>query len=322
MNTSKRIIWIDDNPQRKRTADDLNAVFHNVRREDLANVISNLFKGGQPALVIIDHILDQTTTSDPLLHRGSTIAEALKEKWPGCPVVGVTNIDHVSDIDLRTKRTYDILLPFTNFGGYFHQITTIAHDFARVARRRPNQPSDLVDLLKPPSVDKERLEAALPEDLKRSPGEASIASRLFRWVNDLLGRPGFLYDHLWSATFLGLTPEGFDRVKRRFNAAEYAGIFANPNEPHWWLSRLSETLYNEVESKPGEMSWHLGRRLASTDSSSYSRCYVCHEEYPETVAYLDASSEDPQQMHLRCTSLHPRYKRELYFEDMRIMCAK
>jgi hypothetical protein len=317
--TSPPIIWIDDNPQRERTADDLNAEFRNVQKENLADVVSELFKGAQPHLVIIDHILDQATTNDPLLRRGSTIAEAIKERWPTCPVVGVTNADNVNDIDLRTKRAYDALLPFVHFGRYFDQITGIAREFARVARKKPTRPRDIVDFLKPPAEEKERLEAALPDDLKASPGDASAASRLYRWVKRLLDRPGFLYDQLWAATFLGLTPEGFETVKRRLTSAEYGGLFANADDPHWWVSRLSEILYREAEPRPSEMSWHLGRRLPSIKRRHYSRCYVCGEEYPETVAYLDASSEERHPMHLKCTELHPRYKRELYLEDMRIM---
>jgi len=317
--TSRRIIWIDDNPQRKRTADDLNAEFRNVGKEDLAEVVSEIFKGAQPHLVIIDLILDKTTTNDPLLQRGSTIAEAIKERWPGCPVVGVTNADNVGDIDLRTQRTYDALLPFVNFGRYVDQITSIASDFALVARKKPGSPRDLVDFLKPPAAERDRLEAALPEDLKISPADKSTASWLYRWISLLLNRPGFLYDQLWSATFLGLTLKGFEIVKHRFASAEYAGIFANADAARWWLSRLSEVLYKDVGSRAGEMSWHLGRRLPAIKTGHYSRCYVCREEYPETVAYLDASSKERHPMHLKCTELHPGYKRELYFEDVRIM---
>jgi hypothetical protein len=319
LKTSKRIIWIDDNPLRKRTADDLNAQFRNVRQENLADVVSEILQDAQPYLVIVDHVLDKTTTKDPLLRRGSTIAEAIKEKWPACPVVGVTNADNVGDIDLRTQRTYDALLPFVNFGRYVDQITSIASDFARVARKKLSSPRDLVDFLKPPAGEKDRLGAALPDDLKISPADKSTASCLYRWINLLLNRPGFLYDQLWSATFLGLTPKGFEIVKHRFTSAEYAGIFANADAPRWWLSRLSEVLYRDVESRAGEMSWHLGRRLPGIKTGHYSRCYVCREEYPETVAYLDASSKERNPMHLKCTELHPSYKRELYFEDVRIM---
>ena len=51
----------------------------------------------------------------------------------------------------------------------------------------------------------------------------------------------------------------------------------------------------------------------------FNRCHVCHDAYPETVAYIDEMSEDRQAMHLKCSILHPRHKRELYFEDIRMM---
>src|SRR3990167_8212461 len=105
MSTSKRIVWIDDDPRRKRTADDLDADFINVHGEDLAQKAVELLKGPQPALVILDHIFDKTTPKNRLFQRGSTIAEAIKEQWPSCTVVGVTNVNNVKAIDLRTQGT-------------------------------------------------------------------------------------------------------------------------------------------------------------------------------------------------------------------------
>jgi hypothetical protein len=130
-------------------------------------------------------------------------------------------------------------------------------------------------------------------------------------------RPGFLFDHLWAATTIGVNEQGWARVEDRFEKAKYKGAFANKDEPRWWSSQLTAVLYKLEEPQPGQLSWHVGRRLVRAEH--YSRCYRCDGEYPETVAYLDSESDERRPMHLDCTTLHPHYKRELYSEDIRMM---
>ncbi len=321
MSTSKTIVWIDDNPGRERTAEDVDAKFVNVKNKDLATKVEELLSGPPPPLVILDHVLDKTKSENSIFQKGSTIAEAIKEKWPFCPVVGITNVDNVQDIDLRTKGTYDALFSFQDFRKCIGRIDAIRKGFALVARKEARTARKLVQLLKPPEDEIDRLVAALPDDLKESSKDASVASRLYRWVEDyLMARPGFLYDGLWAATFLGLTESGFQKVAEQFKKAKYTGIFAPNDDPRWWSSRLSELLYKRCKPKPEEISWHVGRRLRGIKKEHYSRCYVCREEFPDTVAYLDTGSDAGRAaMHLKCTVLHPRYKRELYFEDIRMM---
>lgn len=323
MRKSRRIAWLDDNPDRARTAEELKAEFINVRNADLATKVEELLNGPQRPLVVLDHILDKTSSKNPVFQRGSTIAEAIKEKWPACPVVGVTNADRVDSIDLRTKQAYDDLFSFTDFRKYFDRIKPIATDFARIVSSAPRRPADLIELLKAPPDDEDRLEAALPDNLKRSPRDASVGSGMYRWVNQLMGRPGFLYDKLCAATFLGLNERGLEKSTVIFDKAEYSGVFAREDDPRWWVSRLSELLYRKVDAKPGELSWHVGRRLPGVRHEHYSECYACEDGAPpEVVAYLDASTDERHPMHIQCTVLHPRYKRELYFEDIRMMRGK
>jgi hypothetical protein len=315
MSTSRKVFWIDDDSKRKRTADDIGADFINVHQKEIAKTVDKLLKRAQPSLIILDHILDTTAGTNPFFQRGSTIAEALKEKWPTCPVVGVTN----ADIDLRTQRAYDELFPFSHFMDYLEQIEAMKRGFATIARFKARGPKDLLTLLKPPNDESDRLVGALPEDLKNSFRDASVASSLYAWVRKLIDRRGFLYNTLWTATFMGLNAKGFEKVVTYFDKAIYRGVFSLDNDPRWWSSRLSEVLYKRSQPESGEMSWHLGRKLPGIKEEHYSRCHKCKEYYPETVAYLDAASDHQRPMHLGCTVLHPRYKRELYFEDIRMM---
>lgn len=319
MSAINKIVWIDDNPSRESTARDLGARFINVKGKDLGPEVKALLDGNPPQLIIIDHILDKASNAThPIMLRGSTIAEALKEKWPSCAVVGVTNAEKFTEIDLRTKGTYDVLFPFHNFGTYFERITGMANGFA-LAAKTDSSTSSLVALLKAPEVDKPRLQEAITDDLKAATQDASVASRLYRWVDQLMDRPGFLLDKLWCATLLGLNETGFEVVAEIFGKAKYKGIFARGDEPHWWSSQLLETLFKKCPAGAGELSWHAGRRLRGVGKKHFSVCYSCRQEFPEVVAYLDEATNERRAMHLRCTVLHPRHKRELFFEDIRIM---
>lgn len=320
MSSTKSVIWIDDEPRRERTAKDLGAQFISARGKDLALIIEKLLKRTQrPRLIIIDHVLNNTETKNPLFQKGSTIAEAIKEYWPGVPVVGVTNADNVGNIDLRTKQTYDELFPFLQFSNYIDRIEALKKGFAAVGKLRAHSTREVVDVLKPPEEDVDRLVDAMPEDLKKLFRDFSVPSRLYGWVRQLLARPGFLYDSLWAATFIGLNETGFEKASTYFEKAKYVGAFSSNDELRWWSSRLSELLYKRSPPKAGELSWHAGRRLPGIKKEHYSRCYYCERDFPETVAYLDSASEQRRPMHLECTVLHPNYKRELYFEDIRVM---
>jgi len=325
MKTMRQIIWIDDEPNRKKTADLLNESstipvdFRSMKNKDLAKEVEIILGGPQPSLVVLDHILDQTAPSSALLRRGSTIAEAIKEKWPTCPVIGVTGVDRIDRIDVRTRQTYDDLFESVNFGQYYERIDAIAKDFAKIAGRKPKSISDVVDLLQPPKDDVSRLKATLPQDLNKT-RDGSVASRLYRWVSRVLrGRPGFLYDELWAATFLGLNETGFKKVEKLFTPALYGGVFMVTNEPRWWQSRLSAVLYEKSTPREGELTWHVGRRLRGIRAEHFSKCYVCKDDFPDTVAFLDKASDQWRAMHASCTELDPRFKRELYFEDLRVM---
>jgi hypothetical protein len=319
MNKREKIVWIDDNPDRRSTAADLGAAFVDVKGKDLAPVLKSLLEGPSPQLVVIDHVLDKAGgETHPILLKGSTIAEGLKERWPGCAVVGVTNAPNLTDVDLRTKETYDDLFPFQEFKRYFDRISGIAKGFALLEKKRP-RPQALVKLLRPPDGEVQRLLDALNEDLKTGSQDASVASRIYRWVGRLMERPGFLYNALWSATFLGLNHLGFTKVMNTFKDAKYCGVFTRPDDTRWWRAALSARLYKLCSPQPGELSWHVGRRLRGIKKEHFSICHRCKEAYPEIVAYLDEATVEQHAMHLKCTVPHPLYKRELYFEDIRMM---
>lgn len=318
MSTLRRIVWIDDNPGRRATAIDLGARFVDVRGKGPAPVLKKLLDGPSPGLVIVDHVLDKTSDTHPIFLRGSTIAEAIKEKYPACPVIGVTNAKKKEGIDLRTQGAYDKLIAFQNFSEYFDRIRSIARGFALIART-DRDARRLIDLLKAPDDESKRLFDVLADDLKTSVEDPSTPSRIFRWVEHLMDRPGFLFNALWSATILGLNQTGFSKVSHLFEKAKYRGVFARPSDDRWWKGALLYELYKRCTPELGELSWQAGRRLPGITKQHFSVCYKCKREYPETVAFLDETDAECQAMHLKCTVDHPLHKRELYFEDIRLM---
>ena len=158
MSRNKHMIWIDDNPDRRRTASNLAEVssvlvdFIDVKNKILGEKLSKMLEGRQPSAVIVDHVLDKTIAENRVFATGSTVAEAIREKWPSCPVVGVTAAEHRDSIDIRTKKTYDELFFFTDFQFAIPQLPVIADDFAQIASSTARQPMSLVRLLKPPKT--------------------------------------------------------------------------------------------------------------------------------------------------------------------------
>jgi hypothetical protein len=334
MKRIRRYIWIDDKPSRRTTAEDLEVLsgvkvdFKDVTKRKLSETLNEVLAGPEPLLFIIDHILDQTLDQrkepNRVLERGSVVAEALKSQWPSCPVIGVTAAKNEAKIDLRTKRSYDELESFTEFSKFMPVIPVIAKDFARVSRARIKGTQEILKLVHAPPIDQDRLAAILPDDLKAKLNDRSLPSRLYAWVQQVLvEKPGFLYDELASATLLGIGLQAFRRIRKRFDTAQYKGIFALPERQRWWVSTLIDVLYGKCPPRPREAPWEVGRRLSGISKKDHSRCFVCSEEFPETVAYEDATiNSDRHPMHLRCTVPHPKFSKELFFDEIRVMKAR
>lgn len=316
-----RVFWIDDDPGRKRFSDDIGASFIDARSTKFAEELNVVLTGTPPHLVVLDHFLRNVKLDNQMYKRGSTIAEAVKENWPTCPVVGITANANDSKISRRTRLNYDELFYSYRFLEHRKQIKSIAEGFARISKEEQADTLTLITLLKPLKKDESRLMAALPSELKSSILDDGVASTFYAWVRYLMDRPGFLFDHLWAATFVGLSDKGFRKVEDEFRKATYKGVFSNDDEPRWWANRLAEELFEKVPPGPAEMSWHVGRKLEGISIDDYSRCYKCRKinPPPETIAFLDRESEERRAMHFECTILHPSFKRELYFEDVRMM---
>lgn len=313
-----QIVWIDDNGDRRVIAESVGAIFVHLGLDtpDIDAKLEEFLTGQKPKLVILDHFLDPPESQ--IYKRGSTIAEAVKDKWPACPVIGITAAD-LSGINERTRGAYDEFFDYTRFKDHLGQIEVIAHGFQTVAGNAPLDQNKVLSLLNAPKGDGERLIGAMPDLLRKMEEDSSRPSVVYEWIQHLYQRPGFLYDTLWTATFVGLTIEGFAKVEERFREGLYSGVFGRAEDKRWWSNELSRLLYSFVSGSSDGSTWNAIRSYEGLDEGDFSKCRKCGKDFPETVGFEDSESDNRYAMHLECTVLHPAYKRELFFEDIRMM---
>ena len=329
--TRMNCIWIDDRSQRKSTAEafrrdtGVSLSFVNALGEDINDVLKTVVSDAQPDIVIVDHVLDKTAPARTI-SKGSTVAEALREDWPTCPIVGITAATKRHDVHARQRQVYDELLSGDSFSDHFNHLVSLAEGFRRIAQMRSASKDALLALLSPPDEDMPRLEQVMPLDFvsgTKTQPEPTLATRLHAWMRDVLfPRPGFLYDRLWTATLLGLNEEGFGKVEKIFRKARYEGIFACDMRERWWASKVKEILSKKCPSEQPSLPWESGRRLPGIKKNHFSRCYSSKKDSPapETVAYLDEAPSSAQKpMRLRFTVRHPRFPVLPFFEEIRMM---
>lgn len=322
-----RFVWIDDNPSRKHMAVALQDTlrirvdFLDVRNKDIEPALKVLRSQQRPALVIIDHILD--TRSEALMTKGSTVAELLRETWSSCPIVGITGAERRQRVDIYKERMYEELYSAGDFGEHSECVKSIAAGFRRVSRltaRGKTIAGSLERLTGVPPEDRVRFGRSLPGDLLADGAKDMLGRRFYAWLRDVFfARPGFLYDRLWVATMTGLNEKGFAKLGHVFDNAKYSGVFACPKKERWWGSLVKARLYQLCPSDGVQLPWELGRKLKGVGEPDLSKCYASGEACPETVAYIDESSDERHPMRLRHTVPHPRYPAILYFEDIRMM---
>lgn len=327
MKEKLKFLWIDDEPQKRKGAAesmgnelDVSIKFISVEDQDIDESLQKILKDNdQPDLVIMDHYLNKTTSTT--FKRGSTAASIIHEKWPECPIVSVTAVDIRNDVDTRQRSAYENMFPDHHISNHYQTIYSIAEGFKVLKTKRPKSREALFDCLRCPGEDRERLQKILPFEIKEdnSYKDHSFLIEVYRWFNSvMLKRPGFLYDKIWSATYLGLSEKGFDSVVDLFEPAKFLGVFTDPSNPRWWKSQLTLILAQKT-GKVG-LPWIVGRDLVPPTKNNFSFSQPTKREYPETVAAKDESHDTEWvPMRLDETEPHPHFEDMLFFEQLRIM---
>lgn len=318
------IIWLDDDPDREQSAKNMAASlglqidFYNLHDQNLDEVLTGLLAKPEPSLIIIDHNLEDANLG--VFKKGSTVAAYIRDAWPDCPIICVTGED-LHNLSSQQKTLYEVVIPVFKISDNYELIYSIASSFNEIRNKRPSNLDQLLDLIKAPTIDREKLKSVVPMQLKENFEDKSLIVEISRWIRStLLTRPGFLFNKLWLSTLLGIKEESFSKINEHFKSALYNGPFAIESEHKWWKSKAIELLY-ELSELPG-LPWEKGRGLEKISTDDYSICYASQENYPETIAYVD-ESEDAEEVPIKIkhTIVHPDYESLLYFEDIRLMRA-
>ncbi len=326
MTATYQFLWIDDDKTREDFKDSLQAArfpglkraqltFTNVKKLDSGVVLSELEKGTEPDLVLMDQFID----TKGVIRQGYSFTEILREKWNRCPIVGVTAARRRDDIDLDKQEQYEDIVSVEDLRQNYYTLFTLAESHRRLAKKTLRTADSLLKLLKAPKDELDRLQTALPQSLKNDFTDTSYPRRLSRWIRHTLqGRPGFLYDRAWAATHLGLNEKGFEKVERQFLGALYSGIFRTKDL--WWSSTLRSILFQATGAQKSKLPWQLGGSLKGITESHLSKCHCCSKLYPETLGYEDLGAKARLvPLHLSCSKPHPKYDSSLFFDEIRVM---
>jgi len=333
MKSKAQVLWIDDYPQRKKRAEDLEdesgmeVKFLSIKNKNLESELKeNIPKSYHPDLIIIDHILDMTNSKSNF-RLGSSYAGILRETWGKCPIFGITAADKADQIDIE-RYAYDELIKGDQFTDYLKYIPNVVTGFKECTQIKSID--KWIDMLGSPEEDKERIKACMPHNAKTDINKKGFANRVYRWFRyKFYAMPGFLYDEAWVATFTGIDSKAINKYikknEKSFEKARYTGIYNDPDHPRWWKTKLYQIIYGKCKDENAALrsTQDVANEVLNVKEIDESKCFVCKNKWPETVAYVDKTdTASKKQMHLSCTITHPLYKYVPMFEEIRMMKGK
>ncbi len=322
------ILWIDDNSERKSMSNHLGQIsksdvdFVCVDGINFNEKLAEILSGEEPSCVLIDHVLNKVKKDDLQIEKGSTVAAMMREKWTACPIVGVTAAPNLKDIDSE-RLAYDELVNFDEFEEYVPYVENLIRGFQELGAVRDCD--ELFALLGVPECEKEAIYSCLPEELKAENLKKNFVSRAYHWIRtNFYLRPGFLYDAAWLGTLLGVKKEYAAKYEGRVKKALYSGIFCDPSKVRWWKAKLYEVIQGSGAANVSDrLLQDVANEWLEVEEEECSRCYQCGEKWPEVVAYIDdVENADCEQMHLECTTSHPKVPFRTGFEESRVMIGQ
>jgi len=343
-NKKVKILWIDDEVT-DHTEDAKNLKYARKELEITiihpTNLDSKLYQLKMskkiPDLFLVDYFLDEVKFEEgddgKYAHRGLTVAGKLREIEPEHPVYVVTQKDTKKEGIFfseaqAVRAVFDKILTFKEVQREGHNVLYYDALDYRSIRTSPRRNLEvLFDLLQAPDDLKKRLVLVLPEELREGLAASGSAKHpegnpiaFAKWVQEiLLSVPGFLYNELYTATYLGLTIETFKNLSPKFKKAEYSGSFAKTTPTLWWVSKLSDIIFSMPKARKINKTnpWELSPILFSVSKKMQTKCIVCGDPFPETVGINLKNDSDFEPVHYKCSIPHPNKRRELYFDEPR-----
>ncbi len=324
-----KILWIDDNQNIKGDADILGSQFiHYSGKYAFFGELDNKISKSKPHLVIIDHKLDEISTSLP--KRGYSIADYVREKSQDSPIIGysadpIFSEDPTFTLQRVMGSVYDDIFPLKYIRKNRDKIRKLAKDFNILRKKIINIRNfdKIMELIKAPETDSELLVKSLPDSVLECINRKESIDPLIlaKWIRKILmGIPGFLYDSLDAATHVGLQEKAFlhKDIQTQFKKGLYTGLFSksSPNKL-WWTSTLRKIVFKKSKSEES-VSWKAGHYIKGVKETDYSRCFKCNRLYPEIVGFTELSRDTRAPLHLACSEPHPYKKSYLLFDEPRI----
>lgn len=201
-----------------------------------------------PDLFLIDYelsLIQQDGTKSP--YQGNTLAAAIRERLPDCPIVLITRETILEELDHQRRRQlvgrmqmYDELIHKEELDDNLditrQELVSIAEGFSALTRIENKTWPSLVETMVANQDESNVLREASPPLDK---AEWTVTDAAY-WVRKtILEFPGILYDSLNAATRLGISEKSFltEKVQNVMAPARYTGVFA-PTSGRWWKGRL------------------------------------------------------------------------------------
>lgn len=340
MNTSIKVLWIDDDSGHIEDARNLESVRKSLRvlllhpcDLDKKLVQYKDSSGTGWDIFLVDYYLNLKVQDNqkryPYL--GLTVAAKIRETFVEHPIYLVTA--QMDDGKPRllgwaqaVETSFDAILTLTDVQRQGAKIYYDALDYRSVRQCTRENLEALLELVAAPHGVRGRLKLVLPDELKeglapaKSSNVAGNAIAFTKWVRELLlMTPGFLYDDLHASTYLGIDSETFGRLSARFGRAKYSGIFSRSTVPLWWVSELDNILfsYKKAQKIRTTNPWEVAPLVFDVSNEHKTKCAMCGGLSPETVGINLQDDDDLRPVHYRCSHPHPKKARKLYFDEPR-----
>lgn len=201
-----------------------------------------------PDLFLIDYKLSLTQPDGTrAAYQGSTLADAIRDKAPDCPIVLITRQTILNDLTRERRRQlteqmqmFDELILKSLLDDELerahHLLVSMAEGFRALSEIEEKTWEPLVEVLETSEEEAEVLGEAAPPLQK---GEWTVTGMAYWIRNVILEFPGTLYDPINAATRLGISEDSFwtEEVQELLEPAKYTGVFA-PLDGRWWKGRL------------------------------------------------------------------------------------
>ncbi|WP_336291253.1 hypothetical protein [Aeromonas dhakensis] len=314
MTISFKFVWLDDKPDRANgwqgglqgellgnTVDaqlEVIAITETLLRDGL-NDLSQQWSYNPPNLIMMDHNF-ASVAQRPFDLQGSALAHLIRIRFPKIPIVCVSGQSIQSDdFSIEDMSEYTDMFDVNTLSDEKNQehLFAIANDFNRLFFPPKSAVREaLIDVLQAPDADRESLLRIMPEEIEGTYVHGSSPHRIARWMlSVLMKRPGFLYDELEAATFVGLNKIAFqEKTSEIFSSARYKGPFATDSRPLWWATAMADALYSALPDSMAASSQLAGRELPGINPEDYSICAHTGQSSPppDVVAYTDASNRE------------------------------